>query len=128
MNADQHTQELRTLVEARLPSFVRHVVEAFGVAGLAIGIVKSGELVYTHGFGVRNRDTEEPCAGYLRHPAVYFILLVDIIMGWLVFVWRFIDLDVTSSRHRIKGPVDHGMDAYIIVLLAPSAILMANSF
>jgi CubicO group peptidase (beta-lactamase class C family) len=39
---------------------VQHVVTSFGLAGLAVGVVKSGELVYAQGVGVRNLATREP--------------------------------------------------------------------
>ena len=60
MDTGQSNQDLKAILEAKLPPFVQHVVASFGLAGLAIGIVKSGELVYTQGFGVRNLDTQEP--------------------------------------------------------------------
>jgi CubicO group peptidase (beta-lactamase class C family) len=59
MDTGQSNQDLKAILEAKLPPFVQHVVASFGLAGLAIGIVKSGELVYTQGFGVRNLDTQE---------------------------------------------------------------------
>jgi CubicO group peptidase (beta-lactamase class C family) len=60
MDNAQNSQDLKAILEAKLQPFVQHVVASFGLAGLAIGIVKSGELVYTQGFGVRNLDTQEP--------------------------------------------------------------------
>lgn len=48
------------MLGAKLEPFVQHVVASFGLPGLALGIVKSGELVYTQGFGVRSLDTQEP--------------------------------------------------------------------
>jgi CubicO group peptidase (beta-lactamase class C family) len=60
MDTAQSNQDLKAILEAKLQSFTQHVVASFGLAGLAIGIVKSGELVYTQGFGVRNLDTQEP--------------------------------------------------------------------
>ncbi len=60
MDTEQSSQDLKAILEAKLQPFVQHVVESFGLAGLAIGIVKSGELVYTQGFGVRSLETREP--------------------------------------------------------------------
>jgi CubicO group peptidase (beta-lactamase class C family) len=60
MDTGQSNQDLKAILEAKLQPFVQHVVASFGVAGLAIGIVKSGELVYTQGFGLRNLGTQEP--------------------------------------------------------------------
>jgi CubicO group peptidase (beta-lactamase class C family) len=51
---------LKAVLEAKLQPLVQHVVASYGLAGLAIGVVKSGELVYAQGFGVRNLDTQEP--------------------------------------------------------------------
>jgi CubicO group peptidase (beta-lactamase class C family) len=56
----QNSQDLKAILETKLQPFIQHVVASFGLAGLAIGIVKSGELVYTQGFGVRNLDTQQP--------------------------------------------------------------------
>jgi CubicO group peptidase (beta-lactamase class C family) len=60
MDTAQRSQDVAARLEATLQPFVQQVVAAFGLAGLAIGIVKSGELVYSQGFGVRNLDTQEP--------------------------------------------------------------------
>jgi CubicO group peptidase (beta-lactamase class C family) len=60
MDTAQSSQDLKAILEAKLQPFVQQVVASFGLAGLAIGIVKSSELVYTQGFGVRNLDTQEP--------------------------------------------------------------------
>jgi CubicO group peptidase (beta-lactamase class C family) len=60
MDTAQSNQDLKAILEAKLQPFVQEVVASFGLAGLAIGIVRSGELVYTQGFGVRNLDTHEP--------------------------------------------------------------------
>ncbi|MDQ4075099.1 MAG: serine hydrolase [Chloroflexota bacterium] len=60
MDTEQGNQDLKATIEAKLQPFVQHVLESFGLAGLAIGIVSSSELVYAQGFGVRNLDTGEP--------------------------------------------------------------------
>ena len=60
MDTAPSSQDLKAILEAKLQPFVQHVVESFGLAGLASGIVKSGELVYTQGFGVRSLETREP--------------------------------------------------------------------
>ncbi len=60
MDTEQSSQDLKATIETELGPFVQQVVESFGLAGLAIGIVKSDELIYTQGFGVRNLDTQEP--------------------------------------------------------------------
>jgi CubicO group peptidase (beta-lactamase class C family) len=59
MDTAQSSHDLRAILEATLQPLVQHVVASFGLAGLAIGIVKSGELVYSQGFGVRNLDAQE---------------------------------------------------------------------
>jgi CubicO group peptidase (beta-lactamase class C family) len=60
MYTTQSCQHVKARLEAKLQPFVQHIVASFGLAGLAIGIVKEGELLYAHGFGVRNLDTQEP--------------------------------------------------------------------
>lgn len=60
MAVNSRNQELKDLLEAKLQPFVTQVVASFGLAGLAIGIVKSGEPLYMHGFGVRDLDTGAP--------------------------------------------------------------------
>lgn len=53
-------QKLAGGIEEKLAPLIEHIVAACGLAGLAIGIVKAGELVYAQGFGVRNLATQEP--------------------------------------------------------------------
>src|SRR5262245_19521261 len=60
MSTTQSGQNVQALLEAKLQPFVRHIVESFGLAGLAIGVVKSGEGGCGRGFGVRRLDTGEP--------------------------------------------------------------------
>src|SRR3712207_1747798 len=60
MDTEQSSQALKATIEAKVQPFAQHVVESFGLAGLAIGMVKSGELVYAQGFGVRSLDSQEP--------------------------------------------------------------------
>ena len=60
MDLKQNSRALTSVVEARVPPFVQGVVESFGVAGLAVGIVKGDELIYAQGFGVRSLETGEP--------------------------------------------------------------------
>jgi CubicO group peptidase (beta-lactamase class C family) len=47
-------------LSAALQPFVEEVVARFALAGLAVGIVKDGALVYGQGFGIRSLDTQEP--------------------------------------------------------------------
>lgn len=60
MDVEQNKQDWSATLEATLSPFVQRVIEDFGLAGVAIGIVKDGEPVYVQGFGVRNLDTQEP--------------------------------------------------------------------
>jgi CubicO group peptidase (beta-lactamase class C family) len=60
MPSAQSNQNVKVMLEAKLQPFVQEVVASFALAGLAIGIVKSGEVVYARGFGVRSLDTQEP--------------------------------------------------------------------
>ena len=45
---------------APLERFVRQVMDAFDVPGVAVGVTQDGELVYTGAFGVKNIETGEP--------------------------------------------------------------------
>lgn len=45
---------------ARLQPLAQRALAAFGLPGLAIGVVRAGALVYAQGFGVRSRATGEP--------------------------------------------------------------------
>lgn len=54
------SQNLVAAIEEKLVPLIDQVVAGCGLAGLAIGIVKSGELVYSQGFGVRDLDTQKP--------------------------------------------------------------------
>jgi CubicO group peptidase (beta-lactamase class C family) len=60
MDLKQNSRAQPSVVLARVPPFVRGIVECFGAAGLALGIVKGDELIYAQGFGVRNLETGEP--------------------------------------------------------------------
>lgn len=60
MDAAQSQQALRSALETRLTPFVQRAFAAYGLAGLAVGVVSAGELVYARGFGVRSRATGEP--------------------------------------------------------------------
>ncbi len=60
MPRTQRSQEFKALFEAKLEPFVQQVITSFSLAGLAVGIVKAGDLVYTQGFGVRSLATQEP--------------------------------------------------------------------
>ena len=60
MHADQKNQDLKAAIGEKLQPIVQQVIESFALAGMAVGIVKDGELVYARGFGARNVDTREP--------------------------------------------------------------------
>lgn len=60
MPSEQSNQNIKAMLEAKLQPFVQEAVASFALAGLALGVVKSGEVVYAQGFGVRNLDTQEP--------------------------------------------------------------------
>jgi len=48
------------LTEEALDRTVERTLEAFRVPGIAVGVVKDGELVYAKGFGTRQVGTEAP--------------------------------------------------------------------
>ncbi len=60
MIVEQKHQDLVTAIETTLQPMIDQVMESFGLAGLAIGIVRDNTLVYAQGFGVRNLQTQEP--------------------------------------------------------------------
>lgn len=57
---DQTSAELTATLAATIEPLAREVVASFALAGLAIGVVKRGEFVYSQGFGVRSLETGEP--------------------------------------------------------------------
>src|SRR5688500_15580492 len=60
MTIEQNNQDLNAAIEEKLQPLIEQVIESFGLAGLAIGIVKDETLVYAQGSGVRNLNTREP--------------------------------------------------------------------
>ncbi|HMQ30344.1 MAG TPA: serine hydrolase [Chloroflexaceae bacterium] len=60
METPPEGQELRAVLEAKLQPFAQGALAAFGLAGLAVGVVRAGRLVYAQGFGVRSLATGEP--------------------------------------------------------------------
>lgn len=60
MDTVPNNRDLKTAVESKLEPLIEQVMESFGLAGLAIGIVKDGEFAYARGFGVRDVETKEP--------------------------------------------------------------------
>jgi len=56
---------LARIIEEKLAPLVEQVVtEEYALAGLAIGIVKEGDVLFTRGFGKRNLDTGEPVTAH----------------------------------------------------------------
>jgi CubicO group peptidase (beta-lactamase class C family) len=43
-----------------LNEYIQNAVDSFGVPGLAVGIVKNGEVVFSEGFGVKSTETNVP--------------------------------------------------------------------
>ena len=60
MERNQGSNDVRAALEATYEPLARRVIESFGLAGVAVGVVKDGALVYAHGFGVRSLATGEP--------------------------------------------------------------------
>lgn len=60
MTDEQRHEEFIASVETTLQPLIEQVMNTFGLAGLAIGIVKDNTLVYAKGFGLRNVETGEP--------------------------------------------------------------------
>jgi len=64
-NRNRNNQDLTSAIEEKLASLVEQTVnEAYGLAGLAIGIVKDGAVLFAQGFGQRNLDTGEPVTAH----------------------------------------------------------------
>ncbi|MBV7337115.1 serine hydrolase [Chloroflexi bacterium TSY] len=53
-------QGLSSAVEEKLVPIIEEVMDGYGLAGLGIGLVKGGKVLYAQGFGKRNLDTGEP--------------------------------------------------------------------
>ncbi|HEU4389954.1 MAG TPA: serine hydrolase [Blastocatellia bacterium] len=49
-------------IVARLENRLPDLMKGSNVAGLSLGLVRDGELVWHHGFGVKNAQTKEPVA------------------------------------------------------------------
>lgn len=47
-------------LETKLEPLIKDVIEAYGLPGLAIGVVNDGKIVYARGFGYKNVNTLEP--------------------------------------------------------------------
>lgn len=45
---------------AGLDAYIERAMEAWGIAGMSVAVVKDGEIVYAKGFGVRDVSTGEP--------------------------------------------------------------------
>ncbi len=60
MDSTGRHSPVRERAEAVLAPVIRQVMDTFDMPGLALGIVKAGELAYAGSFGVRNRETGEP--------------------------------------------------------------------
>ena len=60
MDSARKRREVRARLEAALAPFAQQVLSSFGLAGMAVGVVVSGELVFARGYGVRSLDTQEP--------------------------------------------------------------------
>lgn len=58
-------QTLAGAIEEKLVPLIEQVVtEAYALAGLAIGLVKDGEVLFARGFGKRNLETGEPVTAH----------------------------------------------------------------
>ena len=59
-NQGPKRQDLAGELEEKLVPIIDQVIEGYGLAGMAIGIVKEGEIVFARGFGKRNLESGEP--------------------------------------------------------------------
>ena len=58
-------QALAGAIEAKLAPLIEQVIDSYGLAGLAMSIVRGGEVVLAQGFGRRSLDTGEPVTAHL---------------------------------------------------------------
>ena len=63
-NRDIGDQDLAGTIEEKLVPIIEGVIDSYGLAGLAIGIVRGSEVVFTRGFGKRSVDTGEPVTAH----------------------------------------------------------------
>jgi CubicO group peptidase (beta-lactamase class C family) len=120
MDTAQRSQDVKAVLEAKLEPFVQQVVASFGLAGLAIGIVKSGELVYSQGFGVRNLDTQEPVtARSLFHLASVSKPFVATAIVQLVEQWKIaLDAPIVSYLPYFKLKDPRSKDITVLQMLS----------
>jgi CubicO group peptidase (beta-lactamase class C family) len=59
-DAPLRTKEKKEQIVARLEQRIPQLMKDGDVPGLSIGLLRDGELVWRHGFGVKNTKTNEP--------------------------------------------------------------------
>ncbi len=55
-----YSQETDELFKKDVETFIEKIMSAYEIPGVAIGVVKNGEIYYTKGFGVQNIETKVP--------------------------------------------------------------------
>jgi len=90
------TGEIGKDLDARLSPFIRDVIRAHELPGLAVGIVADNEVVYARGFGVKSIETQAPISmTTLFHMAsISKPFVATAIMRW-----------VEQGRVRLDAPV-----------------------
>lgn len=63
-NRNADNQDVAGAIEETLVPLIEGVMDSHGLAGLAIGIVKEGEVILARGFGKRSLDSGEPVTAH----------------------------------------------------------------
>jgi len=51
---------VKTNVQNQVDTYIENVMQTYEIPGLAIGLVKEGQIFYTKGYGVKSLDNQEP--------------------------------------------------------------------
>jgi CubicO group peptidase (beta-lactamase class C family) len=63
-NHDIGHHKLVSIIEEKLAPIIEQVIDSYGLAGLGVGIVKDGAVLFAEGFGQRSVDTGEPVTAH----------------------------------------------------------------
>ncbi|MDX1521113.1 MAG: serine hydrolase domain-containing protein [Anaerolineae bacterium] len=61
---DLGNTKLARIIEEKLVPVIEQVIDASGLAGLGVGIVNDGAVVFAQGFGQRSVETGEPVTAH----------------------------------------------------------------
>ena len=106
-NLSIDNQVLAGAFEEKLVPIIEQVIDGYGLAGLGVGIVKEGEVLFAQGFGKRNIDTGEP----VTDRSLFHLASVSksFVSTAIVQLWEggHLDLDAPVKRYlpyfKLKG-------------------------